>query len=145
MPDRDLVERLEGAETVEAVLSDIIPAGHRCGPIYVDEKRWDRLKAAIAAKDAVQAKRMPDDAAALAQMQDAYTRLEKLGWRDAIYCPKDGTTFDAIEAGSTGIHACHYEGEWPKGTWWVSDGYDLWPSRPILWRARQPENTGGEG
>lgn len=124
-------------ESLGDVLADIVSSGHRCGPIHVDEQTWDRLQAAIAANDAAQAERMPDDAAALAQMQDAYSRLEKLGWRNAIYCPKDGSVFDAIEAGSTGIHTCHYEGEWPKGSWWVRDGDDLWPSRPILFRLRQ--------
>lgn len=80
---------------------------------------------------------MPDEQAALNMMFDAWQRLKELGWREAIYCPKDGRVFDAIEAGSTGIHACHYRGEWPKGGWWVDDG-DLWPSRPILFRLREP-------
>ena len=123
-------------ERPEDVLAEIVPAGHRCGPIHADQATFDRLLAAFARKDAEQAERMPDDKAALNQMHDAYTRLEKLGWRSAIYCPKDGSPFDAIEAGSTGIFTCHYEGEWPSGSWWMEDGGDLWPSRPILFRAR---------
>ena len=86
--------------------------------------------------DAQRAKRasdMPDEKAALRTLADAVERLKELGWRDAIYCPKDGSMFDAIEAGSTGIHRCYYAGEWPKGSWWVVDG-DTWPSRPILYR-----------
>ncbi len=125
-------------ESLEEVLSAIVPADHRCGPIHVDAEGWERLTSAIAARDAAQAERMPDDRAALLQMQDAYTRLEKLGWRNAIYCPKDGTVFDAIEAGSTGIFACHYEGDWPTGSWWAQDAGDLWPARPILFRPSQP-------
>lgn len=63
--------------------------------------------------------------------------LESMGWRDIIYCPKDGTVFDAIEFGSTGIHACHYEGKWPIGSWWIhEDSGDLSPSRPIMFRLR---------
>lgn len=124
------------AETVEDVLSDILPSGHRCGPVMTDPATFERLEAAFARKDAAQALRMPDDKAALDQMHDAYTRLEKLGWRSAIYCPKDGTSFDAIEAGSTGISTCHYEGDWPTGRWWVEADGDLWPSRPILFRLR---------
>jgi hypothetical protein len=77
---------------------------------------------------------MPDDAAALTILFEAYQRLKSLGWREAIYCPKDGTPFQAIEAGSTGIHTCHYDGDWPTGHWWISNAGDLWPSHPILFR-----------
>jgi hypothetical protein len=87
-------------------------------------------------------KRMPDEAAALAAMQDAYTRLNELGWRDATYCPKDGTFFQAIEAGSTGIHHCNYTGEWPNAHWCVYD-QDTWPSRPILFKL-YPEDQAKE-
>lgn len=80
------------------------------------------------------AKRLPDEPAAIAAMVDAYSRLKELGWNDAIYCPKDGTWFDVIEVGSTGIHRCQYIGEWPDGSWWISDGGDLYPSYPTLWR-----------
>ena len=79
----------------------------------------------------------PTDAetAALAKMFEAWEELTRLGWRPVMYCPKDGSWFDAIEAGSTGVHNCHYEGEWPSGTWWIADG-DLWPSRPIMFKLR---------
>jgi hypothetical protein len=78
-----------------------------------------------------------DERALLDRMFACYQGLKRLGWNDAIYCPKDGTHFDAIEAGSTGIHDCNYQGEWPEGTWWVFDG-DMWPSRPILFRLKRP-------
>lgn len=137
------------AETVADVPAGIVPSGHRCGPVTTDAASFARLEAAFERRDADQAARMPDDKAALDQMQDAYTRLKKLGWRDAIYCPKDGTEFDVIEAGSTGIFPCHYEGDWPNGCWWVSDGGDLWPSRPILYRLKATTpaspSLGGDG
>lgn len=79
-------------------------------------------------------KKMPDERAALEQMFEAYQRMKDLGWKEAIYCPKDGTYFDAIEAGSTGIFKCRYHGEWPNGSWFAEDGGDLWPARPILFR-----------
>src|SRR5258708_7682666 len=72
------------------------------------------------------AERIPDEATALRVMQDAYTRLKELGWRDAIYCPKDGTRFQAIESGSSGVHHCYYHGKWPNGSWWIEDE-DTWP------------------
>jgi hypothetical protein len=76
---------------------------------------------------------MPDERAALRHMFDGWYRLKELGWREAIYCPKDGTHFQAIEAGSTGIHDCNYLGEWPKGAWWIYDG-DMSPSHPVLFK-----------
>jgi hypothetical protein len=82
--------------------------------------------------------RTPEEKAALDAMWQQYDALRKLGWRDAIYCPKDGSVFLSISAGSTGIHECHYDGEWPKGTWWVHDGGNLWPARPILWKPLPP-------
>lgn len=79
---------------------------------------------------------MPTEQDAINAMWQAYQRLKELGWREAIYCPKDGTVFDAIEAGSTGIHPCHYEGDWPKGFWWLHEANDLWPGRPVLFKER---------
>ena len=85
-------------------------------------------------QEAKRAKDMPTEQDALHAMFQAYQRLAELGWRNAIYCPKDGSTFNAIEAGSTGVHTAHYEGEWPTGSWLVHDEGDLWPSRPILFK-----------
>lgn len=81
--------------------------------------------------------RTAPDNEAIRALFDAYQELKRLGWRDAMYCPKDATWFDAIEVGSTGIHRCQYRGEWPKGTWWIADDGDLWPSRPVLFRERK--------
>lgn len=78
--------------------------------------------------------RSPEESELLEQMHQRHESLRKLGWNDAIYCPKDGTIFLSISAGSTGIHECYYDGEWPTGSWWVQDAGDLWPARPILWK-----------
>lgn len=97
----------------------------------------DEAKALWEASEAAQAKSeadFPDEQAALREMCRAHHRLKDFGWRDAIYCPKDGSEFEAIEAGSTGIHRCRYDGAWPKGAWWILADGDLWPSRPILFR-----------
>jgi hypothetical protein len=80
------------------------------------------------------AAQMPDETSAIEALFEAWLRLKELGWNDAIYCPKDGTTFDVIEAGSTGIHRCYYDGQWPKGIWWIQGDDDLYPSRPVLFR-----------
>lgn len=84
-----------------------------------------------------QAKRatdMPTDRDAIRSLCDAFQRLKELGWGEAMYCPKDGSEFDVIEPGSSGIHRCHYQGKWPDGHWWIADDGDLWPSHPILFR-----------
>jgi len=73
----------------------------------------------------------------LSTMFEAYQRLKSEGWQDIIYCPKDGTLFWSISAGSTGVHETYYDGIWPKGSWWINDGGDTWPDRLILWKAKE--------
>lgn len=73
---------------------------------------------------------MPSERDAIVMMWQAYQRLRELGWREAIYCPKDGTWFQAIEPGSTGQHLCYYDGDWPNGRWTDGD-YGL---RPCLFK-----------
>lgn len=100
-------------------------------------------EALSASVDAAQAKReaaMPDEQSAIKHMWDGWYRLKDFGWREAVYCPKDGSHFQAIEAGSTGIHDCNYQGEWPNGSWWLYDG-DVWPSRPILFKLYPKEQA----
>ncbi len=107
---------------------------------YVTEQQMDELLASIERRNAALAAALPDEAACLRAAFAAWERLQALGWKDIIYCPKDGTVFDSISAGSTGIHDCHYQGEWPDGRWWVHDGGDLWPAHPIMFRLKR----GGE-
>ena len=87
------------------------------------------------------AKMMPDEKTALKAMFEAWYRLKELGWKEAMYCPKDGTMFLAIEPGSTGIFECWYQGEWPDGSWWINDGTDTYPSRPILFKRNDALTT----
>lgn len=82
---------------------------------------------------------MPTESEALELMSQSVQRLHELGWREAIYCPKDGSIFDAIEAGSTGIHDCIYQGEWPNGHWYILADGDVWPSHPILFKLKTPQ------
>jgi hypothetical protein len=103
--------------------------------------RQSEATAIIAASNAAKARRaeqMPDERAAIHAFFDAWLRLKELGWKDAQYCPKDGSLFDVIEPGSTGVHRCRYEGRWPNGGWWMVGDDDLWPSQPVLFRV-QPE------
>jgi hypothetical protein len=100
----------------------------------VSAERFEELLSAIDRSNQRLAQAMETEQDALRVMFAAWERLRQLGWNDAIYCPKDGSSFHVIEAGSTGIHTAHYEGKWPDGSWWVSEAGNLWPSRPILWR-----------
>lgn len=102
-----------------------------------DAVHKSELLAAIARREQQDAADMPDERAALAVMHRAFDRLRKLGWTQACYCPKDGSTIEVIEAGSTGIHKAHYEGKWPNGSFWIHEDGDLWPSQPILFRIPQ--------
>lgn len=53
-------------------------------------------------KKAERASNMPTADDALGVLFRAYQRLQELGWRDIIYCPKDGTEFAAIEDSTGG-------------------------------------------
>ena len=113
------------------------PGSFRHEPLRKSEA--DRVFALVEEQQAKRTAAMPDEAAAIRQLFEAHTRLCELGWRPAIYCPKDGSWFEVIEAGSTGIHRCQYTGEWPDGSWWIEGDGDLYPSRPILWRPIKTE------
>lgn len=103
--------------------------------------RQSEAQAIMAAADEEKARRaeqMPDEQSAILAMFSAWLRLKELGWNEAQYCPKDGTLFDALEPGSTGIHPCRYDGEWPTGHYWIVGDDDLYPSKPVLFRRRTP-------
>lgn len=85
---------------------------------------WQHAKAA----EAKRAEQMPDEKAAISGLWDAHQRLKELGWREPQYCPKDGTRFQVIELGSTGVFDCYYQGKWPDGLYMVSDGGDIYPT-----------------
>ena len=102
----------------------------------ITRREADAILAKMDADRAERAERLPTEKAAIHAMFDAFDRLRELGWSEAVYCPKDGSSFDVIEAGSTGIHPCFYSGEWPTGYFMVGEGFDCGPSRPILFKLR---------
>lgn len=101
-----------------------------------------KLWTAIIQADANRALLMPTEHDALVHMCQARQRLRDLGWHDGIYAPKDGTVFQVVEIGSTGIFDCYYSGEWPDGYWNTMDDRDCYPSSsaPILYRLK-PAHT----
>lgn len=80
--------------------------------------------------EAKRAADMPDEKSAIGAMFIAYIRLKELGWKDIIDCPKDGSSFSVIEAGSARVHTVHY-----SGGWWRHGTVDLYPSNPVLFKA----------
>ena len=71
------------------------------------------------------------EADAARAMWDARYRLKELGWRDAVYCPRDGRALMFVEPGSAGIHEGHCD---DQGQVWLHSHGDLWPSKPVLYR-----------
>lgn len=65
---------------------------------------WDRFKQV----DAERAAQMPTAVAALSVLSGAVERLKQLGWRDARYCPRDGSEFAVCEIGSTGMWSAFF-------------------------------------
>lgn len=114
------------------------PLGFRHEPLRASEA--EALAAQVEAAEQRRKEMMPDERAAIRMLFDAYQRLKELGWNDPIYCPKNGSEFDVIEPGSTGIHRCHYRGEWPTGKWFIMSDGDMWPSRPVLYRKAPAED-----
>ncbi len=125
----------DASETTESP-SDIVghktfrdgPLGFRHEPLRRDEAQ--AMLAHIDAEDRRRTAEMPDEKSALFKLFDAWLRLKELGWKEACYCPKDGSSFQIIEAGSTGIFDAHYSGEWPDGYIISVDDHDSYVSRP---------------
>jgi hypothetical protein len=89
---------------------------------------WGAIERQNAADEAA----MPDTLAAMIALQRARERLKKLGWREGIYCPKDGGGFAVIQYGSTGIFAGTYVGDWPAGDVWIGD--ETCTPQSIMWK-----------
>jgi len=104
------------------------PLGFRHEPLTRGEA--ESILAAIDADARRRAEEMPDEISAINKLFDAWLRLKELGWKEAIYCPKNGSTFQVIQAGSTGVFDAHYRGEWPDGYIITIDGIDSYASRP---------------
>jgi hypothetical protein len=91
---------------------------------------WEQTERHIAERAA----KLPDEQSAIRAMFEAFDRLRELGWSEIMYSPKDGSWFDVLEPGSTGIHRCHYVGEWPDGHWYGPDDEWYGRMRPMLFR-----------
>lgn len=116
--------------------------GFRHEPLRKDEA--DALWASCEADRERRASDMPDEKAALKILFDAWLRLKELGWREAAYCPKDGSPFQIIEAGSTGIFDAFYQGKWPDGYIISHDEHDSYVSRPgstLLFRSKSTDGS----
>lgn len=68
------------------------------------------------------------------KMNELMQAITKDGWRDIIYCPKDGTLFLAWSPSHRTPFKCLYRGNWPDGSWWAICDGDMWPTLPILFK-----------
>ena len=88
----------------------------------------------LAEIEALQQKRaedMPTQEDALRVMLSAFERLKDLGWAPAIYSPKDGTVFEAIEAGCRVAVA---------GSAFFGQNSDNWPYLTQTWKGMLPSD-----
>lgn len=92
--------------------------------VALSSEEAERLVRACKEAEAKSAADTPTTAEAVREMQRARERLRRLGWRDGVYCPKDGSTFAVIQYDSTGIFEAHYSGEWPSGFVYCCDGIE---------------------
>lgn len=110
--------------------------GERCSETGFPVLRHESLTRAegealwkhVQEREAERAARMPDEKSAINALFDAWLRLKELGWKEPMYCPKDGTKFRIIELGSTGIFEGAYRGTWPRGCWDSWDDHDSYCS-----------------
>lgn len=101
-------------------------------PPQITEAEANALWESAMQYKAERAVRLPDEQAAIRAILDGFHRLKELGWRDATYAPTDNSPIEMIEAGSSGIHTGYRDSE---RRFWIEGDGDLWPSRPILFRA----------
>lgn len=103
---------------------------------YATEEQANEIMRSLEEMKKLRVDQMPTQEAALDVLMAAYTRLKDLGWKEIIYHPKDGSTFEVIEPGSTGVFLCQYWESPTRGSFWImEDGVS--PSHPVLWRPSQ--------
>jgi len=101
-------------------------------PLPTAEEVW----AAVEAKTAQLAERMPTEKDAIRVTFDAYQRLKDLGWSEGQHMPADGKRYAGIASGSTGIHAYTADRLKDGSTMYMVYDGDIWPTRtpPVLFR-----------
>lgn len=108
---------------------------------YCTEEQATQILAAIEQQDQWDHNQMPTEAEALKIFTKAYRRLLELGWKEIMYHPKDGSTFEVIEPGSTGIFPCQFWEQPTRGSFWIMEDGGC-PSHPVLFR-RLPSQSAG--
>lgn len=67
--------------------------------------------------------------------------IDHHGWREIMYAPKDGTPFEVITVGSTGVFPARWLGE-KDDLLFVEEAGDLWPAQAMLFRLTQAKSKG---
>jgi hypothetical protein len=95
---------------------------------FRDGRRAERLARAVPVP------REDPEGDAIRGLDRSYRALKELGWRDAMYAPRDGTPIDLIEVGCTAVLTNCYRDE---VGFWQHAANETWPTRPILFRFTQ--------
>lgn len=136
---RDRLETLRAAQKAHDDFVNRLFHEKGSNRVVCSGEQWDCMTSAMSAEKAARIALIPDEQEAIRLLHDCYIRLKELGWNNPVYCPKDGSAFDIIELGSTGIHKCVYQGEWPTGSWWIVEPGDMSPTRPAMYRVTEAE------
>lgn len=105
------------------------------------EENYEDLKRHLDLLKQQRAEQMPTVKDALETIFLGYLRLKDMGWNFPMHCPKDGSEFFVVEAGSTGVFPCVYVGKWPDGEYVIRDGDESYSVTPMLFNKEYTELT----
>ncbi len=97
------------------------------------------------AQKAARAEQLPTEYDCFRVLNQAFIRLEELGWRNAVYCPKNGDAFLAVEGHHSKPFRCMYMGDWPDGGWWELETGELYPARPTIFKPLDKTDSANSG
>lgn len=89
------------------------------------------------AQQQARAEQFPDEQSVIRMMVQCRLRLEELGWRSALYAPRDGSHFLAITPGYAGPSEC----TWLGSGFFVADGNDWWPTTPSHFKLMEEKKS----
>lgn len=88
---------------------------------------------------AARAEQLPTEQDCIRMMVQCRLRLIDLGWKSGEYAPKDGRSFESINAGFAGPSVCQW-----IGGFFIADAGDWWPVlQPLVYREKQQGDRNG--
>ena len=108
----------------------------QCGTFRITKEEGEALWASAMKHKAERAERLPTEEVCIREMVECWARLKELGWKEAMYAPKDGSRIDVIEPGCSAVLDGWRD---EKGRFW--SGEEGWPVTPTLFRVGATEPT----